>query len=812
MILNIKISYFFIGFLFPILMYSGMINAQETYYYSSGKRIPLKFDNSKVVMFSNSDEKLQVQITNEINYQVDDSSDYLGNYKIIRYNKKLQVLPSVVNNRAMKSKHFGLTTDEGDSLLLTHYVVLSLNDGNDLNSLSNILKKYKGKYIDTNHDWTTIYVEDINDVIKVANEIYESGTVKWCHPDFITKIKYNWLPRDKQYYLHNYWHYTGSHDKDIDALEAWEISLGCEDIRVAVIGTGVEDHPALNDEYGYSRVLPGYSPSGKTDFGRPQNNPHEQCCAGIIAASHTNDIRGIAPNVKIVPVFLQVLPTSSELADAIKWSYTTGKSDVLSCSWGGGDADVVIDQIQKAQIYGRGGNENNNQPGLGSVVIFSAGNDGATIIQPYAKHAIAVGAINKLDDIAKDYVILGGDRYSNIGTGLDLVAYGGNRFGLEGLGNIRTIDLVGDRGYVSGDYVDDFGGTSASCPQVSGAAALILSANPDLTAIEVENILKSTATDLGASGRDDTFGYGKISIYRALQEALRMRNEIFELSEDYLSFSKVEENIQLAFTSSPGGSIPAGVYFGDKYKAELILPVDPNRKTLLYMGDGLSPSHGNSGEFFFQIIDDGSYQKVITYFYFLRYNSGGSNVNQFVPLDPHQLYARKVLKTPNPVTSYNQKIYSGDSKSLFATETIYLEPGFTCFAGGYFSAEITAVSGDIECITNPASQSMVWTNNEISEKAGKTEEDEIINKEIVSSIKNGFKVYPNPNNGYFKLQLDQIKSKNDQIEIFNINGKLIFSKNIESTITPIHLVNEPGYYVIKVKNGSSILYDRIVIY
>lgn len=60
-------------------------------------------------------------------------------------------------------------------------------------------------------------------------------------------------------------------------------------------------------------------------------------------------------------------------------------------------------------------------------------------------------------------------------------------------------------------------GTSFSCPAAAGLAALIWSADPSLSPDDVENILKSTATDLGANGVDDTFGYGRIDSKDALE-------------------------------------------------------------------------------------------------------------------------------------------------------------------------------------------------------------------------------------------------------------------------------------------------------
>ena len=105
---------------------------------------------------------------------------------------------------------------------------------------------------------------------------------------------------------------------------------------------------------------------------------------------------------------------------------------------------------------------------------------------------------------------------------------------------IVTTDRVGVNGYSQSDYTGDFGGTSSACPLVAGVAALVISANPDLTGLEVREILEQTAdkitdpsTDpqLGLSlgtydenGHSQWFGFGKVNAFQAVQEAIRRKN------------------------------------------------------------------------------------------------------------------------------------------------------------------------------------------------------------------------------------------------------------------------------------------------
>ena len=67
----------------------------------------------------------------------------------------------------------------------------------------------------------------------------------------------------------------------------------------------------------------------------------------------------------------------------------------------------------------------------------------------------------------------------------------------------------------SGDAPDSNTGVAAA--HVSGLATLIWSVNPNLTSHDVEEIIKSTAVDLGEPGRDDYFGYGRIDASAAVR-------------------------------------------------------------------------------------------------------------------------------------------------------------------------------------------------------------------------------------------------------------------------------------------------------
>lgn len=79
---------------------------------------------------------------------------------------------------------------------------------------------------------------------------------------------------------------------------------------------------------------------------------------------------------------------------------------------------------------------------------------------------------------------------------------------ITGAGNFGVPDGMG--GFI-------FPGTSASAPHIAGVAALILSKNPNLTPDQVRSVLEDTAVDLGSNGADDTYGFGRIDAFAAVQ-------------------------------------------------------------------------------------------------------------------------------------------------------------------------------------------------------------------------------------------------------------------------------------------------------
>jgi subtilisin family serine protease len=154
----------------------------------------------------------------------------------------------------------------------------------------------------------------------------------------------------------------------------------------------------------------------------------------------------------------------SNIAAGIKYAADNG-ADVINLSLGGAYSSEIEDAVQYATAKG-------------SVVVMAAGNESASQPSSPANLAnqwgIAVGAVDRTNRMAN---------FSNKASipPLDYVVAPG-------------VDIYST---TPGNTYSSFSGTSMATPHVAGVAALILSANPNLTAAEVESILTQTANPTG---------------------------------------------------------------------------------------------------------------------------------------------------------------------------------------------------------------------------------------------------------------------------------------------------------------------------
>jgi subtilisin family serine protease len=99
--------------------------------------------------------------------------------------------------------------------------------------------------------------------IRIANQLYESGAFEYAQPSFTRLIKMQNEFYPNQWGLNNTGQNGGTAGVDINAPEAWTLTRGCSNIRVAVIDQGVDlDHPDLA-----TNLLPGFDATDGGDGG-----------------------------------------------------------------------------------------------------------------------------------------------------------------------------------------------------------------------------------------------------------------------------------------------------------------------------------------------------------------------------------------------------------------------------------------------------------------------------------------------------------------------------------------------------------------
>lgn len=253
-------------------------------------------------------------------------------------------------------------------------------------------------------------------------------------------------------------------------------------MTVAVIDSGVQ--ATVTDLSGL--VLNGFDYYVPERLGKLDDYGHGTNVASILGAHANNNVHiaGYNQTVRILPV--KVLNSTGQATNSTVTQGIIDAADagakVLNLSLGG---STYSPAMEMAVAYARE---------EGAVVIAAAGNDkleGNPVMYPAAyPGVIAVGATNLND---------GSGAFSNTGPYLDLAA--------PGVG----ILVVGPG---DGLFIGD--GTSFAAPYVAGLAAQLLAVNPALTPDQVENLLTSTATDLGPVGWDETFGHGIINPLEAL--------------------------------------------------------------------------------------------------------------------------------------------------------------------------------------------------------------------------------------------------------------------------------------------------------
>ncbi|GAB2176644.1 S8 family serine peptidase [Dongia sp. agr-C8] len=249
-------------------------------------------------------------------------------------------------------------------------------------------------------------------------------------------------------------------------------------VSVALIDSGVAlEHESLNRDNitAIDLVDEKKTPPGET---------HGTVVASIIAGS--GKVKGLAPAAEIIAIraFSEIDPKSgASTSDSYHVSQAISvalekKARIINMSIGGPNDPLVRMVVQQAVL-------------TGVVVIAAAGNSGPDAPPCYPAAQRGVIAVTATDD--KDRLFSGANRGDYVAVAAPGVAV-----------------IAAKPGKGGGSAYDYFTGTSMATGYATGLAAVLLSADPKLTSIDIRRIMESSATDLGAPKKDPEFGWGRI--------------------------------------------------------------------------------------------------------------------------------------------------------------------------------------------------------------------------------------------------------------------------------------------------------------
>ncbi len=414
-----------------------------------------------------------------------------------------------------------------------------------------------------------------SDPMQDSRDIFNSGLVEYCHPNFFTRMQYDAIiPTDpyfnKQFYLHNTGQVindgnSGTADADIDAPEAWDITKGNSNTIVAVIDAGIGGNhndlpgsrivfvPGCNVVAAYDPVQ--NDPNNPAPTSNVANNFHGQAVAGIVAATHDNEgVAGIAPNCKILPIRLGTgTIQNADLAVAMDLCVQNGAHIITnSYSFGIGTSIPVWEVAIKNAIAAgvsvlfsasNSANNHNNDPGQ----ISYPSNPGLSGFSAF-KGMHVVGATDRNDELAY-YSPQNQPWHNNINicapshkayffqeSSENLSVWTIDNPGADGLNSFPVFNT--NHGITAGTflpsagsnfshYAGRFGGTSAATPMVAGVLALMLDVNPCLDPHSLKDIINNSADKVGgydynylnAQGHSQEVGYGRLNAFEAVKMA-----------------------------------------------------------------------------------------------------------------------------------------------------------------------------------------------------------------------------------------------------------------------------------------------------
>ena len=506
-------------------------NTDKVYTYRNGKKVYLQKEPDQLVVRTSPEELRLRGITNRMEKVSPQST------RVTVPADELDPLMEELRKENV-THHAYAEEDSDQEFLITDRIMVTFKNPLHQDVLNQFITKYAllilNAYSDTEYLFQLTDQTNMNPVklVVLINET-EGDIIESCEHDLNMRMKRSNvnLPTDSKY--NQQWHlHKRLTNPSVDfrasanCEDAWNLlnHFGSQDVVVAVTDDGCKvDHTDFDSankfsQWGYlenNTLVTRGSAGANSQLMYQANADHGTNCCGVVAAEVDGVLTvGAAPGVRLLPIKwasddFGLYITDSRMMTVL--NFIADKADVMSNSWGNSpksnfNSTVVNKITQLAQNGGR--------RGKGIVFLFAAGNENCPVQHSGNQNIPYDGGRNtsgswvgvktakvfehNLADIPGVMYIAAlasnaqRSHYSNYGQGIALCAPTSNvhkywRLAVTGLGVLTTSG--------EGQMFDpSFGGTSSATPLTAGIAALVISANPNLTAKEVISVLQRTAS------------------------------------------------------------------------------------------------------------------------------------------------------------------------------------------------------------------------------------------------------------------------------------------------------------------------------
>lgn len=303
-----------------------------------------------------------------------------------------------------------------------------------------------------------------------------------------------------------------------NALATWGAYGGeGQDILVGLLDTGVDpEHPDLEGKIAHWAEFDMFGE--QIDTGPRDSDEHGTHCAGtIVGGDNSGRWIGMAPQAKLAAALVldgEIGGTDAQVLAGIDWAVERGV-DVISMSLGGLVMDAETPPTYTEAIL--------SCIIAGIPVIAAIGNEGEQTTGSPGNDlfALSIGATDNRDRTAgfsggRTQIIRQSDF---IDDNVLPLAYSKPDLSAPGVAIFSSVP--------GGDW-KVFSGTSMATPHVAGAIALLLSATKikemesgEQKTFLIQDLITGSVDDIGESGQDHRFGFGRLDVLRAVDSAYK---------------------------------------------------------------------------------------------------------------------------------------------------------------------------------------------------------------------------------------------------------------------------------------------------